>query len=111
MQYEKTEFDNILVIRLKDKRLEIDDIERFRNDLLNLPNDGFQNLIIDLENIERIDSSGIGIFISFWKTHGKENILTFINVRAHIKNIFHYANLDKIFKIYSSLDEAIQSFH
>lgn len=69
------------------------------------------NVIIDLEKVSYIDSSGIGALISslsnLKKYHGG---LKIINVYASVRKVFELTKLTSFFEIYDSEEEAIQSF-
>ena len=70
------------------------------------------NVIIDLEKVSYIDSSGIGALISslsnLKKYHGG---LKIINVYASVRKVFELTKLTSFFEIYDSEEEAISSFN
>lgn len=70
------------------------------------------NVIIDLEKVSYIDSSGIGALISslsnLKKYHGG---LKIINVYASVRKVFELTKLTSFFEIYDSEKEAIDSFN
>lgn len=70
------------------------------------------NVIIDLEKVSYIDSSGIGALISslsnLKKYHGG---LKIINVYASVRKVFELTKLTSFFEIYDSEEEAIASFN
>jgi anti-sigma B factor antagonist len=69
------------------------------------------NVVIDLEKVSYIDSSGIGALISslsnLKKYHGG---LKIINVYASVRKVFELTKLTSFFEIFDSEEEAIQSF-
>lgn len=78
------------------------------NSLYNKPN---TKVILDLENISFIDSSGFGVFLSVMKTanlnYGQFKIC---NIRKEVMELFKLLQLHNIFELYSSLDECLKSF-
>ena len=70
------------------------------------------NVIIDLEKVSYIDSSGIGALISslsnLKKYHGG---LKIINVYASVRKVFELTKLTSFFEIFDSEEEAIHSFN
>ncbi len=70
------------------------------------------NVVIDLEKVSYIDSSGIGALISslsnLKKYHGG---LKIINVYASVRKVFELTKLTSFFEIFDSEEEAIQSFN
>lgn len=70
------------------------------------------NVVIDLEKVSYIDSSGIGALISslsnLKKYHGG---LKIINVYASVRKVFELTKLTSFFEIFDSEEEAIYSFN
>ena len=91
--------ENTLVIRFKENRIEFSTITTLRKSLFDLAKKGHQQFVVDLKNIDRIDSSGIGVFISFWKMFGNDVHMVFCNLQPHIKKVFQAASLLKVFSI------------
>ena len=70
------------------------------------------NVIIDLEKVSYIDSSGIGALISSLSNLKKyQGGLKIINVYASVKKVFELTKLTSFFEIYDSEDEAVEAFN
>jgi anti-sigma B factor antagonist len=69
-------------------------------------------LVLNLEGIKFIDSSGFGVFLSIMKTatnnHGHFKIC---NVSNEVMELFKLLQLHNVFEIYSSVDESVASFN
>lgn len=69
------------------------------------------NVIINLEKVSYIDSSGIGALISSLSNLKKyQGGLKIINVFASVRKVFELTKLTSFFEIYDSEDEAIKTF-
>ncbi|HMV35914.1 MAG TPA: STAS domain-containing protein [Turneriella sp.] len=69
------------------------------------------NVIINLEKISYIDSSGIGALISSLSNLKKyQGGLKIINVYASVKKVFELTKLTSFFEIYESEAEALAKF-
>ena len=69
------------------------------------------NVIINLEKISYIDSSGIGALISSLSNLKKyQGGLKIINVYASVKKVFELTKLTGFFEIYESEAEALAKF-
>lgn len=76
------------------------EVQNFRTELLNLVNNGTLQIAVDLERVEMIDSSGIGVFISAQNSLKKQNgSLKVVNVSADILKMFRIMRLDKHFEV------------
>ena len=70
------------------------------------------SVIIDLEKVSYIDSSGIGALISSLSNLKKyQGGLKIINVYASVKKVFELTKLTSFFEIFDSEEEAIASFN
>lgn len=70
------------------------------------------NVIIDLEKVSYIDSSGIGALISSLSNLKKyQGGLKIINVYASVKKVFELTKLTSFFEIYESEDDAVSAFN
>lgn len=69
------------------------------------------NVVVDLNEVEFIDSSGLGVLIAWFKhtNQGQGNII-FSNMSEYVKKIVHLSKLDKIFTLTDSMDEAFACF-
>ena len=69
------------------------------------------NVIINLEKVSYIDSSGIGALISSLSNLKKyQGGLKIINVFASVRKVFELTKLTSFFEIFESEDEAVGSF-
>lgn len=66
-----------------------------------------EKVIVDLEKVPFMDSSGLGMLISLYKfVSEKDGKIIYTGLSDYIIKILGFAKLDKIFTIYDSLDEA-----
>jgi anti-sigma B factor antagonist len=69
------------------------------------------NVVINLEKVSYIDSSGIGALISSLSNLKKyQGGLKIINVFASVRKVFELTKLTSFFEIFDSEDEAVKSF-
>ncbi len=76
------------------------EVQNFRSELLSLINDKVEQITVDLNNVEIIDSSGIGVFISTQNSLKKLNgALKVVNVSNDILKMLKIMRLDKHFEV------------
>lgn len=69
-----------------------------------------KGLVINFEKVNFIDSSGIGLIVSIFKTmQQKEGQFALTNLSKKNEEIFSITRLNKILDIYGSEQEAMQS--
>lgn len=76
--------------------------------LFNVPN---TKLILNLEGISFIDSSGFGVFLSIMKTANNSfGYFKISNISEEVMELFKLLQLHNVFEIYKTVDDAIKSF-
>jgi anti-sigma B factor antagonist len=104
--------NNIIVARF-------DNIDRFnalitepvKEDLKSFFNAPGTKLILNLEGIKYIDSSGFGVFLSILKAaNNNQGIFRICSISAEIMELFKLLQLNNIFTLYPNLDECLSSF-
>lgn len=72
---------------------------------------GKKNILLTMKDLNYIDSKGVGAFLSFAKWVNKINgKIKIVDMPSNIKGVFNLLSLDKMFPIYESESEAIESF-
>ncbi len=68
-------------------------------------------LVLNLEGINYIDSSGFGVFLSVMKTaNNNYGYFKICNISTEVMELFKLLQLHNIFEIYDGLDDCIKSF-
>lgn len=79
-----------------------------REELIELVNDGHTRLVLDLEGIDFLDSTGLGSLIGALRrtrTHGGD--LRLVGTDTRITRLFEITGLDKAVPLLPSLDAAV----
>jgi anti-sigma B factor antagonist len=109
----KTEkINNITVVRF-------DHIDRFnalitepvKEDLKSFFNTPGTRLILNLEGIKYVDSSGFGVFLSILKAATNNNgTFKICGIGNEVMELFKLLQLHNVFTLYKTLDECLDSF-
>ena len=68
-------------------------------------------LILNLEDIDFIDSTGFGVFLSIMKTaNNKYGYFRICNIHPDVMELFKLLKLHNVFEIYNTLDDCLSSF-
>jgi anti-sigma B factor antagonist len=81
-----------------------------RERLIDLVNGGAKRLVLDLEAVDFLDSTGLGTIVSLLKrvrTHGGD--LRLVCTDARIRRLFEITGLDRAVPLQASLDDAISA--
>ncbi|MCS6989875.1 MAG: STAS domain-containing protein [Chloroherpetonaceae bacterium] len=101
---------DITIFRLKEKRLDAAIAPELKTQILMLVAEGKKYLIIDLSQVDAIDSSGIGaLLIAHRHTAEKEGFAAFIGVHGNVKDLLQMTHLHKQLYIFSSVQEVLRN--
>lgn len=103
---------NILVITPEGDSLDAKGAPKFKESVIELIDDTHSECVVfDLNQLQFIDSSGLGSFLSVLRLlNAQSGDLKLSNLNKPIRTMFELVKMHKIFEIYHSTDDAIESF-
>ena len=110
MAIDVTETGGATVIRPAGVRLDLVVAPEFRAALVQLIKSGHRNLVVDLEDVGFIDSSGLGVLVSaLRRARERDGVVRIVCTRDNILKIFRITGLDKVFGLHTSVAEAVSN--
>jgi anti-sigma B factor antagonist len=83
---------------------------KLREQLVELVNDGSYHLVVDMEGVDFLDSTGLGVLVGGLKrVRAHEGSLRLVCNQERILKIFRITGLTKVFPIHTSVDEAVSA--
>lgn len=96
IDYKEEEILNVLL----SGDLDINSVEKFKEDILEKYENMDRDIVINLKDLEYIDSTGIGAIMTVYNEVKKKNkVLTVKNANRNIAKLFKITELDKIFNM------------
>jgi len=81
---------------------------KLREQLIDLVSNGHYHLIVDMEAVEFLDSTGLGVLVGGLKrVRAHDGSLRLVCDQERILKIFRITGLTKVFPIHASVDEAV----
>jgi len=103
--------DGVAILEMSGKLMGGPDAETFNEILKTLIHEGCHNVIVSMERVKWVNSTGLGILISGYTTLKKNGgELKLLKVSDRIENIFIVSKLYTVFESFQDEDEAVQSF-
>ena len=111
MQIEAKEVEGALVVTPMIKRIGAANSLEFKDLALKEIDGKSEYVVMNLENVEFIDSSGIGALVSILKDLEREKA-HFVICKAcpGVSNLFKLTGLEKVFKLYPSVEGSLETF-
>ncbi len=110
MLLEHTEKNNIMIVKLKEKRLDAHIATDFKEKLTGFIEQGHTQILLDMAAVEFIDSSGLGAIVSVLKqTTAKDGMFMICSLQAATLSMFKLTRMDQVFKIYNEESDALSA--
>lgn len=102
---------DLTIFKLQESRLDATVAPELKSEFIVLIEaEGKKYLIIDLSQVEVIDSSGIGaMLVAHRQTADHDGFAAFVGIRNRVRDLLRMTGLDKQLYIFSSIQEAISS--
>ncbi|MCB1114647.1 MAG: STAS domain-containing protein [Chlamydiia bacterium] len=103
MDFETNKEGEMIVLTPKIERLNAVNSQEFKDSAFKMIKDQCDGVVLNLEHIEFIDSSGIGALVSMLKELEREKKhFSVCGVNNGVKNLFKLTGLEKVLKITDS---------
>jgi anti-sigma B factor antagonist len=105
---EKT--NNVIVLKIKEERLDAHNSAELKAEMQRLFEEGNKKLLIELKEVRFIDSSGLGALVSGFKNATTyQGDLKLSSLQPQVKSMFELTRLHRVFEIFASTADALES--
>ena len=102
--------NDICVIMPETHRLDASTALDFKNVLLKTIEEGEVRLLLNLESVNFIDSSGLGAIISAMRQVGVKGDIKICNLAAQVEELLRLTRLDKVLQIFPKEEDALKDY-
>jgi len=101
---------DISVLTINEERIDAHNSGELKEYLLQMIEQGEKHIIVQLEHVRFIDSSGLGALLS-----GNKNIIAksgkfaLSNIQQQVMSMFELTRLNRVFEIYTDLNDAVKT--
>ncbi len=105
------EKNEIVVIYVKEERLDAHNSGELKLAMNSFFGEGKKNILVDLEDVRFIDSSGLGALVSGFKNAiSNQGNLKLSSLQPQVKSMFELTRLHRVFEIFPSSSDALDNF-
>lgn len=108
MELENRFLENCVVIDISEERFEYPKTLVLKNHVLHLIQEGHSHLVLNLSNVQALDSFGIAVIVSVLK-HCKEanGNVTLFGLNEQVLRLIELTHMDRVLDIWPSENQAI----
>jgi anti-sigma B factor antagonist len=107
MRIDEIKIGSVLVVKPMDKRIDASSATAFKAKIADCIQGGGQRIVLNLSEVEFIDSTGLGAIVSSLKAMGGEGDLVICCPRETVMNLFRLTRMNRVFQILPSEEEAV----
>lgn len=97
---------DVCTIRI-DGEVDVYTAPRLKEELVSAIESGCKNVIVDMEKVGFIDSSGLGVLVgALRRARERDGVVRVVCTRDNILKIFRITGLDKVFPVFAEAAEA-----
>lgn len=108
MDFAEKRESSALVLRALEARLDASNAPDLRVALATHIAAGEQQIVLDLQNVEFMDSSALGALINAVKQMGPLGTISIANVGSAVNRLLTLTRMDKVFPVSKTVEEALE---
>lgn len=105
----KVHDQEVTVIRPGAERLTAENANSFRTEVMALIDAGATRVVVDLEGVSFLDSTGLGALVGVLKKLGNHGKFAISGLNLDVDRMFRLCRMDRVFKVFHDKDAAVQS--
>jgi len=104
MELLREDIGEIGVIRCLHDRLDAVVAVQFKDRFRELTDEATQHYVLDMSQVQFLDSSGLGAVVAVYKFIGRERRFCIAGLTPAVGRVFKLTRMDSVFTIYDSMD-------
>lgn len=109
MQIQIEKEQNVLILKPTERRLDATSAEEFRDQLMEVVEEGNRRIVLDVSDVEFIDSTGLSVIIFARKSMGEDGRFVISEACETIETLFKLTRMDKVFPMFSATVDAVEA--
>ncbi|WP_299722163.1 STAS domain-containing protein [uncultured Tateyamaria sp.] len=101
--------DNLQVVSVLDNRIDAAVAIEFKDAMRASTEGGSDTVVLDLSEVQFIDSSGLGAIVASMKHMGASRKLALAGLTPTVEKVFRLTRMDSVFSVFSTLDGALDA--
>jgi len=111
VHYETEDIQGVRILRLLEPKLDSSQAADLKKELLGHVVQGHVNLVINLEKVTYVDSSGLGaLLFGLRQARNNGGVLKLVRPQPDVLRLIQIARLDRTLEIFETESEAVASF-
>lgn len=98
---------NLQVVSVLESRIDAAVAIEFKDAMRESTDGGSETVVLDLSEVQFIDSSGLGAIVAAMKHMGQSRKLALAGLTPTVEKVFRLTRMDSVFSVFPTLDGAL----
>ncbi|MEP1096925.1 MAG: STAS domain-containing protein [Cyclobacteriaceae bacterium] len=107
MNFNADKYENYSIVKISDEKVDSSIAPELKSEFMTLNQDGVKSIIIDMEDVKYVDSSGLSAFLVGNRSFTDNGAFVLYNVTDHVMKLISISQLDKVMTILPTKEEAV----
>ena len=103
MRLDRTDHGGITLISVEEERIDAAIALQFRDKLVQSLADWIGPVVVDLQSVKFVDSSGLGAIVAAKKMLGQDRPLELARLQPNVAKVFKLTRMDTVFRIHGRI--------
>ncbi len=108
MELASTERNGDIIVRVDEQRIDAAVAVNFKDSMRAYCLGQHPRIILNLEKVEFVDSSGLGAIVAILKEVGEDKSLVLAALNPSVEKVFRLTRMDSVFQIYPGVEDAFE---
>lgn len=109
MRVEKTQHGSVLAVKVQEPKIYLEISDQLKTVLQQCIDDGFSKIVLNLSEVEYMDSTGLSALLTARKALENKGELALCHLQESVKDLLAVTKLNQVFKIHQNEQEAVQA--
>lgn len=110
MNLKQENINGYMLLILQEERIDAHNSVELKEFFMNMIEQGETNILVQLEKVRFIDSSGLGALLSGLKNaESRSGKLSLVHLQPQVLSMFELTRLNRVFEIYPDLEQALNN--
>ena len=107
MKLAHQDFNDVRVVKVCENRIDAACAIQFKDEMRALTDEGPMRIVLDMAEVEFLDSSGLGAVVAALKAIKSGQKLELAQLHPTVQRVFHLTRMDSIFTIHDNAETAV----
>ncbi|MBC6399572.1 MAG: STAS domain-containing protein [Ekhidna sp.] len=106
MKFKIDKYEKYTIVAIGEEKVNSTVAPEIKSEFLNLAQDGVLSVIVNMEGVKYIDSSGLSALLVGNRTFSERGVFVIFKVTDHVMKLINISQLDKVMNIVENQEEA-----